>query len=247
MSPEKKFLYISFTLLSFAFLWTFNSLFIAGNFHLLWWLLFEVFFLGVIESAYLHKYLSHKSWACPRWLEYICLTFATGFHYLPAMFYAGGHRKHHFHWDNDKPDIQGQTTSFYNDLKVTCGGIVIEERWMRDMFTDSLLINQAIYYWQVMFGFGVLWSLLFGIDSYLFILTTVKSLQFIHNRYVLHDKTNQPRNSVLMTFMISPEFHHKNHHKNPADPKIHAYDIIGYCLIKMFPRQKPNKNLTESQ
>ena len=230
----KNFFLISTTLLLLATLWTFNSIFIEGNYNLLWWTLFVVYFLGNIESVYYHRFIAHKSWECPKWLEYIFLTIATGFHFLPAMFWAGGHRKHH-NKNDGIGDIQGPTVSLKDNLNLVIGGREIEFRWMRDMVTNPLLVFQSTYYWYLMGAFAVVWSLIFGFDSYMFILLLQKlsQLMFLYVSHIGGARDNHWASMVL----LNSEYLHKRHHDKAYNADFGGFDLWYHAIIKHFPKK----------
>ena len=119
-SKNKNFFALSTLLVTFALLWTLNNIFVEGNYQLLWLTIPIVILLSGVESMYYHRFLAHKSWDCPKWLEIIFITISTGFHFLPAMFWAGGHRKHH-RFNDGEGDIQGPTVSVIQNIKLVLG------------------------------------------------------------------------------------------------------------------------------
>ena len=230
----KLFPMISYPLVFIALVWSIYTVVFQGNYHLLWWSFFAWALVSSIEQLYYHRYLAHNSWKCPRWMDYIFLLIGTGFDLLPAIYWAGGHRKHHHLVDHNKVDMQGPTVPFSEDLKTILGGLVIEPKWMGSLWKDKLLVNQAIYYWPIMLLFALVWTLLFGIESYLIIHATHKIINLVFNRYIFHGASSKS-NEAKDTFSLG-EFRHKYHHDNPSSPTFGGYDYLYHGIIKWFPK-----------
>jgi fatty-acid desaturase len=234
LSKNKTFFALSTLLVTFALLWTLNSIFIEDNYQLLWLTIPIVVLLSGVESMYYHRFLAHKSWDCPKWLEVIFLTISTGFHFLPAMFWAGGHRKHH-RFNDGEGDIQGPTVSVIQNIKLVLGDVIVSPRYMLDMIDNTLLSIQLSFYWLLLIIFGVIWSLMFGFDSYMYIILIQKITTFSF-LYISH--IGGARNNYWASvIMLNSEYLHKRHHEESNNPYFGGFDIWYHTIVKYFPKK----------
>lgn len=239
LNPYSKFTLISSLLLIVAAISSVYSIILQQNYHILWWVFFVTHFLGGIESVYYHRYLSHRSWQPPKWLEYIFLTIGAGFHNLPAMFYAGGHRIHHKYSDVDG-DIAGPTLSFKENLHVAVGGSPeVPFQYLKDMVEDKHLIFQTVHYWSILAAVGFIWSLLFGLDVFLFIVLVSRLYMLLIN-YTFHyfkSPWGGRDNNIMYVLGLTGEWLHEKHHIKPGDPKLGGmFDIYYWLFVKHFPK-----------
>lgn len=131
--------------------------------------------LGI--NVFYHRFLTHKGFQCPKWLEYTLAILAVcSFQDTPARWVAI-HRRHHEHAD-DEPDPHTPLRSF---LWAHVGWILVKSpdlspyeifsRYAKDILRDPFyrrLEKRIIYIgviyasWLVFFGIGFGWILLAG-------------------------------------------------------------------------------------
>jgi len=148
----------------YFFSWTGVVLFVLGT------LLFGM--VGI--NVFYHRYLTHKGFQCPKWLEYVMAVLAVCcFQDTPAQWVAV-HRRHHEHAD-DEPDPHTPIRSF---LWAHVGWILVKSpelsryeifsRYAKDVLRDPFyrkLEKQWLYLgiiyaqWVVYFagGYGAAW------------------------------------------------------------------------------------------
>jgi len=134
--------------------------------------------LGI--NVFYHRFLTHKGFQCPKWLEYTLAILAVcSFQDTPARWVAI-HRRHHEHAD-DEPDPHTPLRSF---LWAHVGWILVKSpdlspyeifsRYAKDILRDPFyrrLEKRIIYIgviyasWLVFFGAGFGWTLLAGGSS----------------------------------------------------------------------------------
>ena len=209
------------------FLFTASALYViismfagAGMDTILVYWLFSNIVIAILISAYYHRFLSHRSWSCPRWLE-CCFAFITAYFGLvqgPA--WVATHRKHHRYTDTEK-DPHGPARGLWTTLWISFYDCNIRYAG-KQILRDPLYIWQTKYYWYIV-AFGILTSFLY--DPLLWAMVSFWGWfsQVFVNWYG-HYKGKATTWNYLNIF-FKGELYHEHHHKNPSDPVFGRYDI----------------------
>lgn len=201
------------------------------------------FFNGCIGmTATYHRLLSHKSWSCPRWLEYfgaLCATIGlTG----SAIAWVAVHRKHHRHTDTKldphSPHFKGffycQWLSMFEPVEI---------KYVSDLVKKKFYLFQHRYYFLINFAYAGLlsmvdpWALIYAWLAPACILWNAGSIivtcshMFGTNPHALR---NEARNSFILGLLVWGEGWHNNHHADASRKKFSEkpWQIdIGYYYI----------------
>lgn len=185
------------------------------------WTIYAVLFIGIVISAYYHRFLTHYSWNCPRWLEVILAIMTAGHGLTPAISWVAVHRKHHRMSDTPedphgphKGFIKNALVSFYQtDLKYATNKLL----------NDDLYKFQLKYYAVIAIVYYCVWAYFFGPVSWL-IINGFAYIGQVTINYIAHDK-GKPVNRPQFALLLSAETYHLNHHKFPTEPRFGKYDI----------------------
>jgi fatty-acid desaturase len=122
-------------------------------------LLGTYFFCTVGINVFYHRFLTHKGFTCPKWLEYTMAVLAVcSFQDTPARWVAI-HRRHHEHAD-DEPDPHTPVRSF---LWAHVGWLLVKNpeyardgvfaRYAKDVLRDPLYrkLENGLYYFGIIY------------------------------------------------------------------------------------------------
>lgn len=186
----------------------------------------------LVVSSYYHRYLAHKSWNCPRWLEVVLLTLGAGHGFMPGFSWVNIHFKHHRFADTEK-DPHGPHLSLFKNLNLAMH--TIDVRYVtRRLYNDSLVMFQVNHYWKILIVCFLVWSCLFGPLSW-FAINAYSFINLVAVNMIAHRKGKGPINIPALALFVSGETYHKNHHDNPNEAKFGTMDP-GWWWIKVFQR-----------
>ena len=186
---------------------------------------------GPIVSGFYHRFVSHRSWECPRWLEVSLLFLSAGYSLTPAIAWASVHKKHHRFVDTEK-DPHGPVHSFWHNLKIGLWPVQIKYAG-RSVLRDDAYKAQYDYYWHINILFLILstvtvgWYVWFATVGYLYLTLVMVNM-------LGHDSDGNWRNSHLLSIPLAGELYHKHHHENPGDPRFGLMDWPYYIMIRWF-------------
>ena len=114
------------------------------------WIPFVIMYCGMMLGVTMgyHRYWSHNSFKCPKFIEYLMLFFAHIMMIGPAITWAANHREHHRYADTEKdphsPHYRGWLLAYFGQVLIN-----INFKYARDLLKKELCRDQVRYYWQV--------------------------------------------------------------------------------------------------
>ena len=177
-----------------------------------------------------HRYLSHKVLTMPKFMQVICLFFATIMLVGPAVVWVANHREHHRFADTPldphSPRYKGWFNSYFLQVNAK-----INFHYAKDILRDRICRLQTKYYKELL----ALWfSLLLIIDPYSVVYAwlapaglakLIGSLIFTYSH-----RNTKPNDDLWLGIITLGEGFHSRHHKNPKDILLHPLDISGWMM-----------------
>lgn len=192
-----------------------------------------------------HRYLSHRSWKCPKWFEIfgtLCASYSLA---GTSLGWVAVHREHHRFVDSDRdphgPSSKGILSVHY--LSQFHQPSVI---YIRDLLRSKfhLLIHKYYKYVHLMiislFLLFYPWGLIY---LYLFPNFLIWNLSGLVNTaghligYRRYDTKDNSRNNPILGYLVFGEGWHNNHHYQPASWSFsrNIFELdIGGILIKLL-------------
>lgn len=193
------------------------------------WIVISSLLGSLLISAYYHRMLCHQAWRPPYWVEVVMAVMTAGHGLSPAISWVAVHRKHHrysdTHQDPHGPHLMGLAANsllaFYKtDLK-----------YAGNLLRSRLYQFQLKYYFYILIVYTVIWSLLFGLQSWFIINGYVLIMQTLVN-YFGH-RGGRAVNVKWVSILSHGELHHKNHHDDPQTARFGPWDIP-YAFIRIL-------------
>jgi len=212
-----------------------HELLIVGNWSLLWWYVAGTLAFQVLASAYVHRYVCHKSWECPRWLDVLFASTSGGLGVAPVIQWSAIHRQHHAHVDTEN-DAHGPHFSVWHNLNVSF--IPPRVKYVRDLLRNKLYRAQYKFYLPLSIATALLFISVFGFAEWAFVYLTVVGHQ-VASVYTGHWKW-MPQNH-FMAAIYSPEQYHNSHHENAQSARLGLIDIPYWLVIQWFPHNEGSR------
>lgn len=191
--------------------------------------------LGMIMTY--HRLLTHRSFKCPKWFEYLMSFFTTFSFTGSAITWTAIHRKHHKYADTEKDPHSPDHMGFWRVQFLTVFTDV-EGRYATDLMRDKFYKWQHKHYIKIILSGLILltlidpmltiYGLLFPAALTLFFGTLI--LSWAH-----HD--NKPRTVPWLALLTFGDAFHDTHHENPNKHRLHKYDLIGWIIEIIFMRK----------
>lgn len=201
-----------------------------------WLIAFVMYFvlngLGMIMTY--HRLLTHRSFQCPKWFEYM-MSFITTFSFTgSAITWIAIHRKHHKYADTEKDPHSPDHMGFWR-VQFFTAFAEVEGRYATDLMRDNFYKWQHKHYTKIIFTGLVLctlinpmltvYTMLFPAALTLFFGTLV--LSWAHKDY-------KPRTVLWLALVTFGDAFHDIHHDYPNKYRLHKYDLIGWIIEKVF-------------
>jgi fatty-acid desaturase len=188
--------------------------------------------LGMIMTY--HRLLTHRSFSCPKWLEYILSFIATFSLTGSAITWIAIHRKHHKYADTEKDPHSPDHLGFLKVQFLTAFAEV-EGKYATDLMRSKFYKWQHNHYIKLIYSLAIILFLinpmlvvylyLFPAGLTLFFGTLILSLA--HDDY-------KPRTVLWLAFLTFGDAFHDTHHENPNNYRLHKYDLIGWIIENLF-------------
>ncbi|HEX8474584.1 MAG TPA: acyl-CoA desaturase [Pyrinomonadaceae bacterium] len=214
---------------------------------------FVYLFIGFSTTIGLHRLLSHKSFKCPKWLEYLLVTGAMLTGQGSPLLWVANHRIHHQQSDQEG-DIHSPQRGFWYSHFL----------WIiDDDSTDSLayrkyckdLLADPYYHWLVRYrlvpqmaavlavGFALGWAAVpsvFFLPVVCWMHSTYSVNSFCHHRWFgsrMFKTRENSRNVWWVGLLALGEGWHNNHHAFPRSARhgMKWYQLdLSYLLIRLL-------------
>tara|TARA_B100000424_G_C22857228_1_gene456947 strand:- start:238 stop:969 length:732 start_codon:yes stop_codon:yes gene_type:complete len=188
--------------------------------------------LGMIMTY--HRLLSHRSFKCPKYLEYL-LSFITTFSLTgSAITWVAIHRKHHRYTDTDKDPHSPDHLGWWKVQFLTALAPV-EGKYAIELMRDKFYLFQHKHYFNLI---GIFSILLYIIQpfSIIYIFLFPAGLTLLFGTLILSSchKNYQPISIFWLGLITFGDAFHESHHQNPKKTRLNKYDLIGIIIEKFF-------------
>jgi len=208
-----------------------------------WWqwliALFMYFILnGVGMIMTYHRLLTHRTFTCPKWVEYT-LSFITAFSLTgSAITWIAIHRKHHKYSDTEKDPHSPDHMGFWR-VQFFTAFAEVEGRYALDLMRDSFYKWQHRHYIKIVLG-GLLISALISPMLTVYLLLFPAALTLFFGTLILSwsHKDYKPRTVLWLALITFGDAFHDVHHEHPNKARLHKYDLMGWIIEKVFIRNK---------
>lgn len=188
--------------------------------------------LGMIMTY--HRLLTHRSFQCPKWFEYL-MSFLTTFSLTgSAITWIAIHRKHHRYADTEKDPHSPDHLGFWKVQFFTAFADV-EGKYATDLMRDNFYKWQHKHYIKIIAA-GLLLSFLIDPMLTIYGLLFPAALTLFFGTLILSwaHHNHKPRTVLWLALMTFGDAFHDIHHENPNKYRLHKYDLIGCIIEKCF-------------
>jgi stearoyl-CoA desaturase (delta-9 desaturase) len=199
-----------------------------GNIY--WWIvsIFIYFLNGCLGmSMTYHRLLSHKSWNCPKFLEYIFVVFANSGLTGSAISWVSIHRQHHRFTDTEKdPHSPIYKSWFYCHFLSMFSKV--DMKYVPDLLKQKFYITQHKYYFEISIVWGLLMVLLFqDFNALIYAWLVPAAILWNAGSSIVSISHRQGTvfNDSILAILVWGEGYHKNHHENPKNYVFGKWDI----------------------
>lgn len=192
--------------------------------------------LGMIMTY--HRLLTHRSFQCPRWLEYI-LSFITTFSLTgSAITWIAIHRKHHKYADTDKDPHSPDHLGFWR-VQFFTAFAEVEGKYAVDLMRNKFYQWQHKNYIKIVL-IGLLLTTIINPMLTVYLILFPAALTLFFGTLILswahHDM--KPRTVFWLALLTFGDAFHDVHHAHPSKHRLHKYDLIGWLIEKVFIKSK---------
>lgn len=219
----------------------------------IWLAIFNYFFIGFSTTIGLHRLLSHRSFRCPKWVEYLLVTGAMLTGQGSPLLWVANHRIHHQHSDKTG-DVHSPRRGFwYSHLLWIIDDNSTDpdayRKYCRDLTADRY------YHWLVRYrlvpqlaavllcGFTLGWAAVpcvFFLPVVCWMHSTYSVNSFCHHDWFgsrMFETRENSRNVWWVGLIALGEGWHNNHHAFPRSVK-HGMKWnqidLSYCMIRLL-------------
>jgi len=192
--------------------------------------------LGMIMTY--HRLLTHRTFKCPKWLEYL-MTFITTFSFTgSSITWIAIHRKHHRYADTKKDPHSPDHLGWWRVQFATVFAEV-EGKYATDLMRDKFHLWQHKNYIAICV-IGLLLTALINPMLCVYFLLFPAALTLFFGTLILSwaHKDYKPRTVFWLGLVTFGDAFHDIHHDNPNKARLHKYDLIGYIIEKVFLNDK---------
>jgi fatty-acid desaturase len=154
---------------------------------------------------------------------------AAGHGFSPAISWVAVHRKHHRFSDTPQDPHGPHVGSLANNSLLAF--YKTDLKYAGNLLRSGLYQFQLRYYFHILIAYLIIWSLLFGVQSWFIVNGYVLVIQTLVN-YFGH-ASGHAVNVKWVSLLSHGELHHKNHHDDPQAARFGTWDIP-YAFIQVL-------------
>lgn len=191
--------------------------------------------LGMIMTY--HRLLSHRSFPCPRWWEYLGTILATFSLTGSAITWVAIHRKHHRYSDTPEDPHSPDHMGWWRVQFLTAFSPV-DGKYAKDLMRDRFYVLQHRYYLHAQLAFA---AMLYMIDPFSLVYAWLfpASLTLLSGTLILSTSHRdfKPHDSLPMALITWGDAFHEVHHRDSKLYRLHRFDITGIIIDLLFMRK----------
>lgn len=177
-----------------------------------------------------HRLLSHKAWACPKWLEKLFVLFATIGMTGSAISWVAIHRKHHAFVDTERdphsPKHRGWFWTHFLSMYAK-----VEVKYAGHLLRDNFYHFQHQHYFTINIIYAVI---LYLIDPFALIYAWLVPSMILWNAGSIIVSTSHrggtSHNDLIFALTVWGEGYHTNHHDDARASRFGKYDLGGVII-----------------
>ena len=190
--------------------------------------------IGMIMTY--HRLLTHRSFKCPLWWEYLGTLLATLSFTGSAITWIAIHRMHHRYADTDKDPHSPDYLGWWR-VQFCTAFAPVEGRYAADLMRNKFYLWQHKYYILI----GIVFSaILFIFDPFavVYIHLFPAALTLFFGTLILSTShyNFKPHNTFWLALITWGDAFHETHHTNANKFRLHRYDFTGWLIEKIFVR-----------
>mgnify|MGYP001182819507 FL=1 len=190
--------------------------------------------LGMIMTY--HRLLTHRSFQCPKWFEYM-MSFITTFSFTgSAITWIAIHRKHHKYADTEKDPHSPDHMGFWR-VQFFTAFAEVEGRYATDLMRNNFYKWQHKHYTKIIL-IGLILCTLINPMLTIYAMLFPAALTLFFGTLVLSwaHKDYKPRTVLWLALLTFGDAFHDIHHDYPNKYRLHKYDLIGWIIERVFVR-----------
>ena len=188
-----------------------------------------------------HRYLSHRSWNCPRWYETLASVVGVFSFTGSTISRTVTHRQHHAFVDTDKDPHSPLLSPWYKIYFPFFNQRKINSNLAKDLISDPLHRHiHKFYLLIILAGYIVVWTLA-GVNWAITLTIAPGALCWANVCFlnIFGHQSNGGTNSGILSFVTLGEGNHKYHHTNPTASNTGGDDFdLAYQLIRLVERKQ---------
>jgi fatty-acid desaturase len=202
------------------------------------WVIAVVFYflyngIGMIMTY--HRLLTHRSFKCPIWWEYLGTVLANFSITGSAITWIAIHRKHHKFADTSQDPHSPDHLGWWR-VQFCTAFAPVEGKYAVDLMRNKVYIWQHKYYIETQLVFAAALALLFGPLSVIYVYLFPAALTLFFGTMILSVAHTdcKPRTVLWLALLTFGDAFHDIHHTHPTSYRLHKYDLIGWLIEKIF-------------
>ena len=207
----------------------------ASWYHWLIAILFYFLYNGIGMIMTYHRLLTHRSFKCPVWWEYVGSLLANFSLTGSAITWVAIHRKHHKFSDTDQDPHSPDHMGWWR-VQFCTAFAPVEGRYAIDLMRNKFYLWQHKNYMGTQIIFAILLGLIFGPLSIIYVYLFPAALTLFFGTMVLSvaHSNCKPRTVLWLALFTFGDAFHDTHHEQPNSYRLHKYDIVGWLIEKIF-------------
>lgn len=192
-----------------------------------WWKIFAVYFLiGCSEQIFNHRKFAHKSWDCPKWLDFLGLLLSNQSLIGNSIYFAAQHRPHHKFADTKfDPHSPLHISKFRIQFFFPYYNYSL--KYASDLYNNKLIAFFSIYSLYILilswifltYLFSLNWLLTIWFPGIALVILVKAYLNIIQHsegffNYKSYDLPDNSHNNIIWGYLAFDGWH-QNHHKFP--------------------------------